>query len=83
MSDPDAAIRTRLDEYDDSMTRTGSLWGADEMRNALLAVLVAHERDSRGHCTECRESGPGHEAESVPYPCPTVLAIAEKLGVET
>jgi hypothetical protein len=88
----DAAIRKRL--YDISATcgaLCDVLCGEDEdcahdawdsAGAALLDVLDVHKRDGRGCCTECRESGPGYEAESVPYPCPTVRAIAEQLEIE-
>lgn len=84
MPDLDAVIRARLDEFDDSMGRTGSLWGAEEMRAALLAVLDAHEPEGVAptRCSQCLDGGPGYEAEPAEWPCPTVQAIAQALGVE-
>lgn len=59
----------------------------DRMRDALLGVLEVHkpERDSVGakvwhNCASCRDTG--WNGPEVPWPCPTVLAIAEKLGIE-
>lgn len=83
MTDLDAAIRAKLDKYDRSMLDTGSQWGVEEMQAAILVVLDIHKRNGPDCCTECWESGPGYEGEPVPYPCPTVLAIAEKLEIET
>lgn len=86
--DLDAAIRARLGEFDASMDATGSLWGVEEMRAALLAVLELHdavdveqvEPDGGAVwgnvCVECGTESLGS------YPCPTVRAIAEELGVE-
>lgn len=70
-----AAIRAKLAEYDASMDATGSLWGAEEMRAALLAVLDIHAYDAsdpiRWGCPMCE----------TPSTCPTIQAIARTLGL--
>lgn len=78
MPDLDAAIRAKLAEYDASMSATGSLWGAEEMRDALTAVLELHADAARAlpgelHC--------GELIDWVDGGCPTVRTIAEKLGI--
>ncbi len=72
----DAAIRTRLAEFDASMDATGSLCGAEEMHAALTAVLDLHGADEAGFCQECSDEFPAA------HPCQTVRAIAKALGVE-
>jgi hypothetical protein len=90
MPDLDSAIRERL---------AWRVEGADpndldavivkELVGALSAVLDVHHPEpetgpfAHSYCRECHEGGPGYEAEQVPYPCPTVLAIADKLGIYT
>lgn len=79
MTDLDAAIRARLNEFDASMTATGGLWGAEEMRAAIVAVLDLHRtvEDGFTHITETAyEAGRRWALEEA------VAAIAEKLGVE-
>jgi hypothetical protein len=88
MTNLDAAIRARLAEYDDSMYRTGSLWGTEDMQAALLAVLDLHQPVPFGtylgdrpptDCSECVAASGVNES----WPCPTVRAIAAALGVGT
>lgn len=56
--------------------------GFDEMRDAVVAVLDMHA-PVYGAYPECLDGAPGYEAERVEAPCRTVLAIAEKLGIDT
>lgn len=71
MSGLDEAIRARV----------GALGGWDEiaarLAGALLAVLDLHADVEDGDGTHCAHCGPREI-----WPCPTVRAIAEKLGVE-
>lgn len=87
MSDLYAAIRERLGAYvDEGCGYSGHdcrVTGHDEMKAALLAVLERHKPDQWGNCSECREGGPGYEAEGVRAPCPSVKDIAEALEVQT
>lgn len=48
----------------------------DTWQEALLAVLEIHEEEY-GLCGECGE------VVGVVWPCPTVLAIAKAIGVDT
>lgn len=85
MTDLDAAIRAKL-EIQDSGEYTAYdprfVYDCEIVQTALFAVLELHKRSHFSDCTECRESGPGYEAEPAPYPCPTIRAVAEKLGIE-
>lgn len=78
MTDLDAAIRERL-----ALDEDGHYFRYDSemIQGAVLAALDLHERNDRGYCTECWEFGPGYEGEPVPYPCPTVQAVAKGLGI--
>lgn len=51
------------------------------LNGAVEAVLDLHAPDQRGNCSECRDGGPGYEAEPVKAPCPTVRAIAKGLKI--
>jgi hypothetical protein len=50
--------------------------GFEQMRGAILAALDLHADDGVGFCRECSDEFPA------PRPCPTLRAIAEKLGIE-
>ena len=62
--------------------------GFEQMRDVLLAILELHPATPAGvpgkphlaNCTHCRDTG--WMGPEVPWPCPTLLAIAEKLGIE-
>lgn len=84
MTDLDAAIRAKLDRQRDTMTVDGMFISdiTGDWEGALVAVLNIHKRDDRCCCTECQESGLGWDGQ-MPYPCPTVRAIAKGLGIET
>ncbi len=82
MNGLDRAIRARLDA-----TTEHNYPEMQAMRDALLAVLDAHPvaDDGSGDLTVCKTCcGPSEDWEryALPWPCPTVLGIAEKLGVE-
>ena len=79
MADLDTAIRAKLAEIDDSMGSTGSLWGAEEMRGAIEAVLDLHRAVQEGF-THIDESA--YEAARRWALEETVRVIAGKLGVE-
>lgn len=88
MTGIDSMIRARLAEFDASMGSTGSLWGAEEMRAAIEAVLERHKPRSAGipnkphiaDCCTCMDVGP-EVCSPAGYPCETVEAIAGKLGI--
>lgn len=73
MSDLDAAIRAKL-AADDARQADEIYW--DVYRDAILAVLYLHADDEAGFGRECSDEFPAAS------PCPTLCAIAEKLGVE-
>jgi len=83
-SDLTAAIRKQLAAYDDENYRSGSYWGREEMRDALLAVVdyvqrgesLPGERDSRDH------SEKAIDAEVEAQFANMLGLIAEKLGIE-
>lgn len=83
MTGLDQAIRARLDEFCESDMC------AEVGKAALLAVLDLHKPRSAGipkkphiaDCSVCMDVGP-EVCSPVGYPCETVEAIAEKLGVE-
>lgn len=95
MSDLDAAIRAKLAGFFNDACLGGcgceesrcDVQGFDEMRDAALAVLDLHkpgpalEASDGPVCTavDCQSR---RRFFAVAYPCPTVRAIAEKLGVE-
>lgn len=82
MPDLNSAIRAKLAEFDASMDTTGSLWGAEEMRSALLAVLDLHNGDDEDHL--CPAEIVGYSVQrwhTAADPCPTVRTIAERLGI--
>jgi hypothetical protein len=79
VTDLDAAIRERLALDENSHYFR---YDSEMIQGAILTVLDIHKRNGPGCCTECWEFGPGYEGEPVPYPCPTVLAIAKGLGIE-
>ena len=83
MTDLDAAIRARLNEFDASMTATGGLWGAEEMRAALVAVLDRHKLNPHpsGLGPYCEVCVGGYEGVSE-WPCQTVKDVARALGIE-
>lgn len=83
MTDLDAAVRARLDEFDASMTATGSLWGTDEMRAAIVAVLDRHKLNPHpsGLGPYCETCVGGYEGVSE-WPCKTVKDVATALGIE-
>lgn len=88
MSTLDAAIRAKLDETRAYMNGYYDLPNAGEMLAAIEAVLGKHEPVSNeawassapAIVCSCSPGEDDHYDE--PYPCPTVRAIAEKLGVE-
>jgi hypothetical protein len=76
----DQAIRAKLRrEFDAAFANHWS-----EYQDAVEAVLDLHAVTGTGpyvYCNECRE-GLGYDAGHADWPCPTVRAIAEKLGVD-
>lgn len=81
MTDLNAAIRERLVLDEDSLCFR---YDSEMVQGAVLAVLDLHRPGAysrRPFCAHCREGGIGYEG-AVPYPCSTVLAIAEGLGIE-
>lgn len=96
MTDLNAAIRAKVHEVsqrldDDCNMQCGvscASQGYDDITRGLLAALDVHRPEpyppsvAGSLCAECREAGPGYEAESTPYPCPTVLAIAKAFEIE-
>ena len=89
MSDLDAAIRAKLDEWQQFRRQDGAIaegYGYDEMAAAIVAVLDRHKPAGDEHFAAsfagcCAVCGTYYEYP-VAYRCPTVRAIAEKLGVE-
>lgn len=87
MTDLDAAIRERLEIRDTGESTDFDprfVYDCELVQGAMLAVLELHRPEAysrRPFCAHCRESGIGYEG-AVPYPCPTVLAIAKGLGIE-
>lgn len=82
MIDLDAAIRAKL-AADDARVSDEIYW--DAYRDAVLAVLDLHQPPDvlleplfKRYCATC---GAYYEYPTL-YPCPTVRALAEKLGVE-
>lgn len=71
----DTAIRARLDGFCETDMC------AEDGKAALLAVLELHKpmHEVLPECSNCFARG---DVTNVDYPCPTVRAIAEKLGVE-
>lgn len=92
MTDLDAVIRARLHQDRPYVTEGAGRYGrnaADTWHEALLAVLDLHKPVPVSHplnpnlanCAVCMDIGP-EICSPVGYPCDTVEAIAEKLGVE-
>lgn len=77
MTDLDAAIRAKLEAWYD-----GHTIGSERMRDALLAVLDEHPLNDDHDCVE-DIVGYSVQAWYRDKPCPTWLAIAKALGVET
>jgi hypothetical protein len=91
MSGLDAAVRAKLAGFSNGACLGGcgcednrcDVYGFDEMRDALIAVLGQHEPIGLHHdlgetsrvCADCRFFAPA-------WPCPTVRLIAKALGVE-
>jgi hypothetical protein len=83
VTDLDAAIRERL-----ALDEDGHYFRYDSemIQRAVLAVLDLHRpiegRYAGVPACSCLPD-PSDEAVAHEWPCPTVLAIAEKLGIET
>lgn len=87
MSDLNAAIRERL-EIRDSGDSTGYdpyfVYDCELVQAAMFAVLDLHKPIWDGQrCDHCRDSVPDCGTEPACWPCETIRAIAEKLGIET
>ena len=90
MTDLDAAICAKLASWGDDPCgyATCVVVGWSEMRAALVAVLDRHKPrtavkgplEGKPICDECSDGT--NEWLATADPCPTVRAIAEKLGVE-
>lgn len=93
MADLDAAIRAGIDEAVQQIKGcdpdTFVAMAADELRDALVAVLDLHSPVAATEEMEvgellCAADGPSEDEHLMKrYPCPTVRAIAKALGVET
>ena len=87
MTDLDQAIRADIDyavqQIKGCDPNTFVAMAADELRAGLLAVLGKHRgdriEDDEPYCAECSALA----GVRMRAPCPTVLAIAKALGVET
>jgi hypothetical protein len=93
MPDLDDAIRAEIGHAVQQIKGcdpdTFTAMAADELSAALFAALDLHKPflaeptgDPDYTSYQCMGCAPVEDWESVHYPCPTVLAIAEKLGVE-
>lgn len=84
MSDLDAAIRAALDEF------CTTDWCAEKGKAAILAVLELHQPESVDYIDADRQDRTSSDCETCgaiggvvdTWPCPTVRAIAEGLGIE-
>ena len=96
MTDLDEAIRAKLVGFSNDACLGGcgceesrcGVYGFDEMRAGLVAVLGEHKPlpdevgvSETGLICSCLPDG-SDPYVTHDYPCPTVRAIAEKLGVE-
>lgn len=92
MSDVATAIRAKLErEYENEACYGGcgtedcrcNVTGFDEMKAALLAVVDIHTPSELFYGTGyvCSKCYNGTDV-NLPWPCPTVLAIAKGLGVD-
>lgn len=70
-TDPHAAILTWLEPYDGG---TATTWIA-----AIRAVMDIHTPQDRGSVAKC--AGCSNHVIFTEFPCPTVRAIADALGV--
>lgn len=85
MTDLDAAIRARLVLHDSGEATVLDMrcaYDCETTQAALLAVLDLHHPDDCGDCSACTRWEDDMVAHAMEYPCPTLRAIAEKLGVE-
>lgn len=84
MADLDAAIRAKLALDDDRYY--GSYYfqyDCEMIQSAVFAVLELHRPIWDGkRCATCVSSVPDCGAEPADWPCDTIEAIAEKLGIQ-
>lgn len=86
MTDLTTQIREKLDDPAwRNLLRTA---GGQVMRRAILAVLELHVATNDGSgdltvCGICCDPAEGWDRIPLPHPCPTVLAVATALGIET
>ena len=84
MTDLDAEIRAALDDF------CTADWCAEKGKAAILAVLELHQPESVDYIDADRQERTSSDCETCgaiggvvdTWPCPTVQAIAEGLGIE-